>query len=246
MEDENWLPEEAGKRFLAFEESCARSLEQAVETLEERYQSGLERHHIAQAQRDYMSDVHGAALELGIAGIDWPAGFPDFVEGFSEFRSDVRRACARLKVRLLPPENSVRVTRDARKEIQKHIQALRQAIENEPALAQKRDSLIQKLDRFSAEVNEGTVSLPKAMIILCTMAAAILPHNLTDATVLVAEVPHAIANIAKLLGMEKDAREEEAKQLAPGAPRKALPSPRHPRKGAPASRMSSLEDEIPF
>jgi hypothetical protein len=251
--DYEHLPEDPEECFVALEDICQRNMNRMIdENTSNDFDTAV---HL-----QYTATVTGYAKECGISEIVQSSNF-DFhgesaYQDFAKFQLAVKGAVARIrfKNRTVLRSSSVLLLQNTKTKIDHYISRLREIIENSDLPADRQDALCKKLEELRGELHQPRLSFIKAFTVLSLVLA-----GLGSATTVSADAPHAVTNIMRLIGLDRQTEEAAARRLAP--PPKALPAPAthaHPpgKPQAPPStrqrtyaappRGGDLDDEIPF
>jgi hypothetical protein len=159
----------------------------------------------------------------------------------------VQGEVARIRIRGRSARNPyfIQLAPNTRTKIEHHIDRIRDAIEASDLPDWRKEVLHAKLDDLIAELDKRRVGFGRTMAVLSAVLVA-----LASATTIAAEGPNAVANIMKLLAIDKESENAARLRLAP--PEKALAAPQNPTEVSDSQAAlvwdppRPEEDEIPF
>lgn len=227
------LPEDKEQYFVAFENICRRNVMNFITR-----DTSQEFDRLVHAQ--YMAAVSAVAEECDIPNLS--VGYinmNNIDEEYNTFLLAVQKEVARIRVRERRNRQlSVHLSERNRAIIRIQVDRLRSEIDQSDLTSDDKQRLHNHLRNFEDELNKTRLSFSRAMLALSVVLAGI--GGLGGMTTIAADGPNAIANIVRLIGIDKES--EDAAALRLSAPPKALPAP-PPRRGSIADE---LDDDIPF
>jgi hypothetical protein len=187
----------------------------------------------------YMAAVSAVAEECGIPNLSVDQfNIGNIFEEYNHFLLSVQREVAKIRVRERRNRQlSVQLSEKNRAIIRIQVDRLRTAIDESDLPSEEKQRLYDQLRNFEDELNHRRLNFSKAMLVLSVVLAGIT--GVGGMITIAADGPNAVANIIRLIGVDKESEDAAALRLA--APPKALPAPSPP---APAPRQSSLTDEL--
>lgn len=234
-EEYDTLPEEKGQYFIAFENICRRNMMNFINN-----DTSQEFDRLVRAQ--YMAAVSAVADECDIANLS--VGYinmNNIDEEYNTFLLAVQREVARIRVRERRSRHfSVQLSERHRAIIRIQVDRLRTTIDQSNLAPDDKLRLHAHLRNFEEELNKTRLSFSKAMLTLSVVLAGI--GGLGGMTTIAADGPNAIANIVRLIGIDKESEDAAALRLSP--PPKALPAPARPPRRS--NIADELDDDVPF
>jgi hypothetical protein len=218
-DDYDDLPEENEKCFAEFENRIRSKMDSILD--DDRsgafYQS---------IKSQYMNSVYSVAQECGITSLPSPPGFSgdeEFYIFYSHFELAVQGEVARIRVRgrRFRNSDSVLLIGNTKNKIVHYVYCLRQVIGTSDLPNSRQQVLNAKLDELLGEIEKPRLSFGKAMAVLSYVVLGL--SGVASATTIASEGQTAIANIMRLIGLDKESEDAATLRLAP--PQKALPAP---------------------
>lgn len=228
-EDYNNLPSEPEEQFIIIEAICRRNMASLItEETPTNYD--------AMVRLSYMSTVAAAAEELGVGSLYPYEQLTDPTDGFRDFLISANSLTTRLRIRRAGKNNatSVHLANKTRGLIELQVNKLREIISKSDLEDERKKALFNKLDDLLSEVSNPRVSFGKVMAILAHIGVGV-----GLSTGFLADAPDAIATITKLIGVDKEAEDQEVRRLGPPPKPKQLTSQK-------IEGRSEYDDEIPF
>ena len=244
-EDYENLPDDTEQFFVEFESICRRNMTMMLNDEQHSNEFYLSVH------QQYMSLVYSVADECGISGLP----IPDF-SNVNNFHAEYNRFCllvhgqvARICFRKRRSYASVQLTDNTRTKIRYYVSRLREAINTSNLPVPRKNSLNNKLDELSEEIEKERLNLGRAMAVLSVVLAGL--GGLASTATIAADGPIAVTHILKLIGLDKESEDAANLRLAP--PPKALPAPSGgpviPHGNIPLEDITTAvdrDDDIPF
>jgi hypothetical protein len=233
------LPEDHELAFVEFEKIMRARLYEAEEEVS-RVQFGD-----ADTYRlEYMNKVLAAAREYGIeALVQWqvPSVNGRIFDEYRQFVSDVDHFTTQIRIRHAPRSrrNSVGLDGNTKRKIHHHIDQIRSAIDQAELPDTKRESLYEKLARFSLEVDKARTGLEAGMAVYIAVC-----DGIGQGFKKLEPARRWVDSIAGLLGRAKEVEDSFRPTLPSPPARKRLEPPRG-RSPEPA-KSTDLDDDIPF
>ncbi len=231
-DDYDNLPDSPDEQFIAIESICRRNMAKLItEQTPGTYDNMV--------RLSYMSTVFAAAEELGFNSLFPFQNANTPIEAFDDFLLSANSLVTRLRIRRAGKKSStsVQLANKTRGLIELQIRRLHEIIANSDLPAERKKVLKSKLDDLLSEVSSPRVSFGKVMAILAHIGVGV-----GLSTGFLADAPEAITTITKLIGVDKEAEDQEVRRLGPPPKPKQLTS-----QNIEASPIrSEYDDEIPF
>lgn len=199
---------------------------------------------------EYMNKVAAAAKAYRIealSGLEIPklgGNQINFIDAYRQFLADVDNVTIQIRIHAARAdhEGTVGLEDIERSKIHHFIQQIRTVIEGADLPDDKRDALLEKLNKFAAEVDRKRTKLQAAMAVVIAVCDGIGQgfEKLEPARKM-------IDSISVLLGRAKANEERADRRLPPPSERQKIEPPKR-RLPPPASRKrcDQLDDNIPF
>jgi hypothetical protein len=194
---------------------------------------------------EYMTKVLAAArafhidalAELKIPRLTKPGAY----EQCQQFIADVDFVTMQIRLHSaqLNREGTVSLDLTSKRKIHHFIQKIREQIEQCELEADKKEELLDKLNKFAAEVDRDRTKLQAGMAFFVTLCAGI-----GDGFEKLKPVRDTFDSISRLLGQAMQLEERFTPRLPPHKDRKRLEPP--PEKQPPPPQGSDIDDDIPF
>lgn len=188
----------------------------------------------------YIVAVSSVAAECDIPNIPFEEiDINNIYSQFNKFLLVVQREVAKIRVRKHRNRHfSVQLAQNTRTKIEHYIARIREAIDQAGLPSDRKERLHDQLDELVKELQGRRLNFGKAMAVLGLVMASV-----ASTVTIAADGPEAVAsvaNIIKLIGIDKESEDAARQRLAP--PPKALPAPR----AKPSKLADELDDDIPF
>lgn len=220
-EDYDALPQENDLKWVASEE-VARSNQL-------KWESTFREDSSYEALRlQYMAVVSAAAVELGIDDVYFSGSIRDVDDSYYAFVRDVQMAATRIRLRhsgMRNPE-TVKISEDGRNIIRAQTRKLISIIEGSQISDRDKRRYVEHAENIISEMDRPRVSLAKATKLVGSIA-----FGVAVGTSAIADAPAAISTIMGVLGVEKQAEQEQLSLPSYNEALLALPSPEHFKAG---------------
>lgn len=237
------LPDDPQAAFMQFASIAQRSLRNLQRNLDLEENAGWEE--LNEARHAFMNVMVAAAKRFDIepfASMGMPALANFNATDHKQFKADLDHYVTQIAI-----GNTIRGRRDSvfipatvKDRIRAHVAALRGEVEKAELGDAKRAALLDKLDKFQAELEKRRLTLVELTRI--TVAIAAVPGGVWASVDVTMKL---VGNVMQAVG-EAKATEDEERLLAAPAPMKALSPPRATKVVPLRDFSASLDDEIPF
>jgi hypothetical protein len=240
------LPSDPELAFVQFEKILRNKLQE-----EERYEQNDNSYDADTFRIEYMNKVAAAAKAFGIISlseIEVPKcerqNYSLFLDKYRQFVADVDHVTIQIRIHTARADREGTVGLDdiERKKIHHFIEQIRIVIHQADLPEDKRDDLLEKLNKFAAEVDRRRTRLQAAMAVIISVCDGIGQgfQKLEPAR-------RWLDSIAAVLGHVKANEERADERLPPPSERKKIEPPKR-RLPPPAPRelRDQLDEDIPF
>lgn len=245
FDDYDNAPTEPHRKFAVLEQKARRRMN---ELLDQAQSNEL----VVELRNQYTTLMISAARALGVPGVTHPPGmYKNDWEEYQAFSTMVQGAIAHIMLNeeAIAKPYSVQLASSTKAKIDGQITILRSLVENSDMQNQRRQRLLEQLDRFSSELNRTRLNYAEVAAV-----ATIFLASMAGVTSTLADAPNAyktVGSILKWIGQDKSAEEQERERL--GVPIPILLPPAPAPSPTNSSRQSSfggfaddLDDDVPF
>lgn len=196
-----------------------------------------------QAYHEYMTRTSASAKIFKIEALSGltipPVSARSIYDDYRQFTSEVDFVTMQIRISAatVNREGSVELDQKMKRTIHHYIQQIRDLIEAAELEPEKKEALLNKLNKFASEVDKPRTNLQAAAAIFISVCSGI-----GDGFEKLKPVRDMLDSVARVLGKAKDLEDHYSPRLPSPEDRKRIPPP--PR--SPEPQNATLDHDIPF